>query len=132
MTHYLDRMNFPFAKGTPKQQLIMKEFKKMAVNVHFMLKHCFPMKPAPVGKGYAAIQHHHKHLKILLKDTLFELATSYKLMNPIRGVVTGSPFRRNQETTENADDIDMMVAEDLSEWMKEAAAYVKKCITPDS
>ena len=26
----------------------------------------------------------------------------------------------------------MMVAEDLSEWMKEAASYVKECITPDS
>ena len=26
----------------------------------------------------------------------------------------------------------MMVAEDLSEWMKEAAAYVKERITPDS
>ena len=92
MTRYLDRMNFPFAKGTPKQQLVMREFKKMAVNVHFMLKHCFPMKPAPVGQGYAAIQHHHKKLKISLKDTLFELATSYKLMNPIRGVVPGSSF----------------------------------------
>ena len=53
-------------------------------------------------------------LKILLKDTLFELATSYKLMNPIRGVVLGSSFRRNPETIENADDIDIMVAEDLS------------------
>ena len=64
----------------------------MSVNVRFMLKHCFPAKPALIGKGYAAVQHHHKHLKILMKDVLFELATSYKLMNPIRGVVPGSPF----------------------------------------
>ena len=71
MTRYLDGINFQFAKGTPKQQLVMREFKKMAVNICFMLKHCFPMKPAPVGKGYAAIQHHHKHLKISLKDILF-------------------------------------------------------------
>ena len=126
MPRYLDGMNFPLAKGIPKQQMVMREFKKMAVNVCFMLKHCFPMKPAPVGKGYAAIQHHHKHLKILLKDILFELATSYKLMNLIKGVVPGSPFQKNPETIENADDIDMMVAEDLSEWMKEAAAYVKE------
>ena len=112
MTHYLDGMNFPFAKGIPKQQLVMREFKKIAVNIQFMLKHCFPMKPVPVGKVYAAIQHHHKHLKISLKDTLFELATSYKLMNPIRGVGPGSSFRRNPETIENVDDIDMMVAED--------------------
>ena len=53
-------------------------------------------------------------------------------MNPIRVVVPGSPYRRNQETTENADDIDMMVAEDLSDWMKEAAACVKERITTDS
>ena len=92
MPRYLDGMNFPLAKGIPKQQMVMREFKKMAVNVCFMLKHCFPMKPTPVRKGYAAIQHHHKHLKILLKDILFELATLYKLMNPIRGVLPSSPF----------------------------------------
>jgi hypothetical protein len=33
MTRYLDGMNFPFSKGTPKQQLVMREFKKLAVNV---------------------------------------------------------------------------------------------------
>ena len=71
-------------------------------------------------------------MKISLKDILFELATLYKLLNPVRGVVPGSPYQRNQETTENADDIDMKVADDLSDLMKEAAAYVKECITPDS
>ena len=76
-------MNFPFAKGTPKHQLVMREFKKMAVNVRFMFKHCFPTKPAPIGKGFASIQHHHEHLKISMKDVIFQLATSYKLMNPI-------------------------------------------------
>ncbi len=53
-------------------------------------------------------------------------------MNSIRGVVPGSPYQRNQETTENADDIDMMVADDLSDWIKEAAAYLKEHITADS
>jgi hypothetical protein len=43
-------MNFPFTKGTPKQQLVMREFKKMAVNVRFMIKHYFPTKPAPMEK----------------------------------------------------------------------------------
>ncbi len=71
MTRYLDSMNFPFAKGTPKQQLIMREFKEMAVNVRFMLKHCFPTKPAPIGKGFTSIKYHHKHLKISMKDVLF-------------------------------------------------------------
>jgi hypothetical protein len=70
----------------------MSEFKKMAVNVRFILKHCFPARLPPMGKGYAAIQNHHKHVKISMKDILFELATSYKIMNPIRGIVPGSPL----------------------------------------
>ena len=69
----------------------------MSVNVRFMLKHCFQAKPALIGKGYAAVQHHHKHLKtISMKDVLFELATSYKLMNPIRQVIPGTPFGKMQ------------------------------------
>lgn len=53
MTCYLDGMTFPFPKGTSKQQLVMHEFKKMAVNVSFILKHCFSPRPPPIGKGYA-------------------------------------------------------------------------------
>ncbi len=41
MTRYLDGMNFPFAKGIPKQQLVMKEFKKMSVDICFMLSIAF-------------------------------------------------------------------------------------------
>ena len=55
MTRYLDGMSFPFPKGTPKQQLVMREFKKMVVNVSFILKHCFSARPPPVGKGYASV-----------------------------------------------------------------------------
>jgi hypothetical protein len=55
MSHYLDDMSFPFAKGTPKQQIVMRELKKMTINVGFILKHCFPSKPTPTGKGYSAI-----------------------------------------------------------------------------
>jgi len=80
-------MSFPFPNGTPKQQLVMREFMKMAVNVHFIfiLKHGFPARLPQMEKSYAAIQNHHKHLKISMKDILFELATSYKIMKPNRG-----------------------------------------------
>ena len=37
-------------EGTPKQQLVIREFKKMAVNVSFILKHCFSPRPLPVGR----------------------------------------------------------------------------------
>jgi hypothetical protein len=125
-------MDFPFARGTPKQQLVMKEFKKMAINVRFILKHCFPSKPAPNGKGYSAIQNHHKHLKCSMKDVLFELASTYKMMNPIRGVVPGSPFLQREGGLCNTDVIDAKIASEQSDWTKEATTYVRDRITPDS
>jgi hypothetical protein len=51
MTRYLDAMSFPLAKGTPKQMLVMREFKKMAVNVCFVLKHCFHQDFLPLERG---------------------------------------------------------------------------------
>jgi hypothetical protein len=132
MTRYLDGMDFPFARGTPKQQLVMREFKKMAINVRFILKHCFPSKPAPNGKGYSAIQNHHKHLKTSMKDVLFELSSTYKMMNPIRGVVPGSPFCQGELLRHRTDHIDAKIASDQSDWTKEASAYVRDRITPDS
>jgi hypothetical protein len=132
MTRYLDGMNFPFAKGSPKQQLVMREFKKMAVNVRFVLKHCYPPKTIPSGKGYSAIQQHHKHMKTSMKDILFELATSFKLMNPVRGVVPGSPFNTREAVANLPDRIDARIASEQSRWAKEATAYVKERITPDS
>jgi hypothetical protein len=58
----------------------------MAVNVSFILKHCFSPKPPPVGKGYASVQYHIKQMKMTMKDVLFELTTGYRIMNPIRGL----------------------------------------------
>ncbi len=97
MTRYLDGMAFPVPKGTPKQMLVMREFKKMAVNVRFILKHCFPARVPPTGRGYSAIQNHHKHLKVSMRDVLFELASTFKILNPIRGIVPNSPFTLEEE-----------------------------------
>ena len=103
----------------------------MAVVLRFALKNCFPTKPALSGKGYVAIQHDHKHLKISMNDVLFELATSYKLMNPIRGIVPCLPFQRNEQV-ESDDNIDKKISVEDSHRMKTATKYVKKRITPDS
>ena len=105
MTCYLDGMNFPLPKGTPKQQLVMQEFKKIAVNFHFILNHCFPARIPPTGKGYAAVQNHCNHLKTSMEDILFELATSYRNMNPIRGILPGSPLSQQVELIANYDEI---------------------------
>jgi hypothetical protein len=132
MTRYLDDMTFPVPKGTPKQMLVMREFKKMAVNVRFILKHCFPARVPPTGKGYLAIQNHHKHLKISMRDVLFELATMFKILNPIRGIVPNSPITQESVDVPSEDDIDKHLTNANSDWQKKAANYVKDKITPDS
>jgi hypothetical protein len=40
-----------------------------------------------------------------MKDILYELAMPYKVMNPIRGIVPGSPCRLNFTTELSDDDI---------------------------
>ena len=95
----------------------------MAVNVRFMMKHCFPVKAAPVDKGYSAIQQHYKHLKISMKDILFELATSYILVNPIRGVMPESLFCAHTQT-ESEDVINKKIEARNSQWLKTATKYV--------
>ena len=146
MTRYLDGMTFPLPKGTPKQQLVMREFKKMAVNVSFILKHCFSPKPPPVGKGYAAVQSHHKHMRVTMRDVLFELSTGYRIMNPIRGLLPGSPAVGSTGVSSNCNSpsegmsgasaafhaIDMEIESSNSDWQKKATKYVKDRITPDS
>ena len=42
MTRKLDEMHFDFSKGTPKQKLVLREIKKLALSVYFAKKHCFP------------------------------------------------------------------------------------------
>jgi hypothetical protein len=141
MTRYLDGMGFPFPKGTPKQQLVMREFKKMAVNVSFILKHCFSSKPPPVGKGYAAVQYHIKKMNVTMKDVLFELTTGYRIMNPIRGLLPGSPsvtaacgspYAGTSSVSAALRAIDEDIENSNSEWQKKAAKYVKERITPES
>ena len=79
----------------------------MDVNVKFMLKHCFSTKTAQIQKRYSAIQHH-QHLKITMKDAIFELANSYKLMNPITGVIPESHFGTTSQV-ESEDNSDRLI-----------------------
>jgi hypothetical protein len=66
-----------------------------------------------------------------MKDFLFELAMSYKIMNPIRGIVPGSPLSE-QPNLGKDHEIDHQLYNANSQWQKEASSYVKECITPDS
>jgi hypothetical protein len=50
MTH-LDQMTFPFSKGTPKQQLVMREFKKWQLTFDLCWSIVFPQSQHRVEKG---------------------------------------------------------------------------------
>ena len=67
-----------------------------------------------------------------MKDILFELASCYKVMNPIRGIVPGSPLVGKVNLTSVDEEIDTQLETANSEWQKDAAKYVKECITPES
>jgi hypothetical protein len=104
----------------------------MAVNVCFILQHCFPARPPPTDKGYSPVQSHHKHLKISLKDILFELAISYMVINLIRGIVSSSCYVGKGNVNRTEDKIDKQLEIGNTEWQKEATKYVKDGITPES
>ena len=75
MTRSLDLKNFIFTKGSAKQVLVMRESEKMAINVGFILKHCFPMKTPCHGSGYSMIQHQNHRSEFTMKDVLYQLAS---------------------------------------------------------
>ena len=67
-----------------------------------------------------------------MKDILFELATNYKIMNPIRGIVPGSPFKGQVHVSGVLDETNKQLENGSSEWQKKAENYVKECITLES
>ena len=50
MTRYLNAMKFTFQKASLKQQLVLREFKNMAITLGFTLKQCFLKEDPPVGR----------------------------------------------------------------------------------
>ena len=132
MTRSLDSVSFIFTKGSATQVLVMRAFKKMAINVGFILKHCFPIKAPPHGSGYSMIQRQSHQSEFTMKDMLYQLAYSYKLMNPIRGVIPVSPTRTIGVSENQHDDIDQNLEKTRSMWQKEATKYLKDRIKPES
>ena len=72
MTWSVNSMSFPYIKGAPKQQIAMREFKKMKINVGFIKNLSFPPKYPSEDKEYSAVQAHHKHSKLDMKDVLYQ------------------------------------------------------------
>jgi hypothetical protein len=67
-----------------------------------------------------------------MRDVLFDLASSYKLMNPIRGIVAGFPFGRKDNLNTIEDEIDQQLKTENTGWQKHVTKYVKAGITPKS
>jgi hypothetical protein len=53
-------------------------------------------------------------------------------MNPIRGIVHGSPFKGQVHVSGAVDEIDKQLEIGNSEWQKKATSYVKECITRET
>ena len=60
-----------------------------------------------------------------MKDVLFELAINYKIMNPIRGIVPGSPFKDQVHVSCAIDKIDKQLETGNSEWQKKLQVMLK-------
>ncbi|EJK70100.1 hypothetical protein THAOC_08569, partial [Thalassiosira oceanica] len=113
MTAQLDKMVFPFTMATPKQQIVLREMKKLAV------------------QGYKRIQKALGHTKITMKRVLHMLATEYKVTNSISGIVPGTPQANAQDeealvSEEEEEDLEVMTSRQLSAWQDEATAYCRK------
>ena len=67
-----------------------------------------------------------------MKYVLFELASSYKIMNPLRGLFPGLPIKLwwCLESTIDLIDSDLVVSQ--SDWQKEAMEYVSIRIKPST
>ena len=76
-TRKLDEMNFPMSKASPKQVLILRELKKLAIQVYLTKKNCFPNAKLLWGSGYRQIQGALGHSGISMKDVHHTLALSY-------------------------------------------------------
>lgn len=133
MTRYLSYMNLPLPHGSPKQIIVMREFKKMIMSVVFVTKHCFSPKAPLKGLGYSKIQYHLKHQKLSCKNTLYVLASTYTVINPLPGVLSiplspkkDSCGRRVEERTEfNVLDLKLS-RRGLVQLQQEAVAYTSQ------
>merc|ERR1711862_845335 len=141
-TRKLDEMNFPMSKASPKQVLILRELKKLAIQVYLTKKNCFPNAKLPWGSGYRRIQGALGHSDITMKNVLHTLASTYEVINPIHGFTPGSPSRAisyhtsrtNAPSSDNDSDCNMINSSEggsyrqLHSWKKEAKCYTRDVI----
>ena len=97
-----------------------------------ILKNCFPEKSPTCGSGYSVIQRQNHRSEFTMKDVLYQLASSYKLMNQIHGVIPVSPTQTTGVSGFQHDAIDQNLEKKRLTQYKEATKYVKERIKPES
>jgi len=130
MSDGLRRMMFPLTQATPKVQLVLREFKKLALQVLAVKRHCFLGTKLPPNGGFRCIQIALGHSNLSLKAVLHELALNYKMMNPLHGMVPGSPSKRGIESESSSDEEveENISARGLTEYQKQAKKYVANAL----
>lgn len=107
MTRHLDDMLFHFSHGTPKQLLIMRELKKVALTCYFVRKHVFPRKTFNQENiGFSRMMRQRTKNENSMKNILYELTSTYTLMGQLYGMMSGSPItsRRGRACAKYGDD----------------------------
>ena len=127
-TAALDKIAFPLTKATPKVQLVLREIRKLALQVLALKRHCFLGEKLPLDRGFRGIQIALGHSSSSLKGVLHELALNYKMINPMHGMIPGSPTKHGIESeSESLSDEDIeenISARGLTEYQRQVKKYV--------
>jgi hypothetical protein len=98
MSHYLKELLWYLAQESPRQALMIREIKKLAVNAFLLKKHCYNSIPNAwfQGKSFSAIRKKLAQHEGTLSDFILELAFTYKILSPMPGLVPTSPLKRRR------------------------------------
>lgn len=98
MSRNLKELLWYLAQESPRQALMIREIKKVAVNAFILKKHCYNSIPNAwfQGKGFSAIHKKLAQHEGTLSDFILELAMTYKILSPMPGQVPTSPLKRKR------------------------------------
>lgn len=95
-------------------QLVLREMKKLALQVLAVKRHCFLGQKLPLDLGFRGIQIALGNSSLSLKGVLHELAQNHKMTNPLHSMIPGSPTKRGIETESSSEEEDEDAEEHLN------------------
>lgn len=96
MSEYLKKMLWYLSQATPKQQVTIREIKKVALNAFLAKKHAFNTLPPEAfqGRSFSQIRRALSKHEGTLSEFVLSLARTFRLLLPAPGLVPRSPFKR--------------------------------------